>query len=133
MHNGTVVTLVVNADGSYTFTAFAPLVSPTVGTTGEDLSGRDRVHGDGRRRRHGDGSADGEPVNDDTPVANNGDERRPVLDDDAHRHLFHRVTTCLRTARRANVEEVATEGMAQGALFSAGADGLQWDRPPTLL
>ena len=37
VNNGTVVTLVVNPDGSYTFTQSAPLVHPTSGTTEENL------------------------------------------------------------------------------------------------
>ena len=81
VHNGTVVTLVVNADGSYTFTAFAPLVSPTVGTTEENLPvviGFTVTDGDGD-------TATGQltvNVNDDTPVANTV-TAAPTLDDEA--------------------------------------------------
>ena len=69
VNNGTVVTLVVNPDGSYTFTQSAPLVHPTSGTTEENL---DVVFG----FTVTDGDTDTSTgsltvkVNDDTPVGN---------------------------------------------------------------
>jgi T1SS-143 domain-containing protein len=79
-HNGTVVTLVVNADGSYTFTQSAPLVHPTSGANEENLAvafGFTVTDGDGD-------TASGSltiNVNDDTPTVS---ENAPVqLDDDA--------------------------------------------------
>ena len=53
-HHGAVATLVINADGSYTFTQSAPLVHPTK-HVGRESYRRVCLHGDGRRRRHGDG------------------------------------------------------------------------------
>ena len=76
-----VFTLDVAPDGSYTFTLSAPLVSPTVGTTEENLPvviGFTVTDGDGD-------TATGQltiNVNDDTPVANTV-TAATVLDDDA--------------------------------------------------
>ena len=53
VHNGTVVTLVVNADGSYTFTQSAPLVNPTAWSDRGEPGGHVRLHGDRRRHRYG--------------------------------------------------------------------------------
>ena len=53
--NGTVATLVVNADGSYTFTQLCAAGAADGRHDGRKSSGRVWLHGDGRRRRHGDG------------------------------------------------------------------------------
>ena len=117
VHNGTVVTLVVNADGSYTFTAFAPLVSPTVGTTEENLPvviGFTVTDGDGD-------TATGQltvNVNDDTPVANTV-TAAPTLDDEAQTLLPG------NPGGTGDVADATVATGAAGALFSAGADGLQ--------
>ena len=110
-------TLDVAADGSYTFTVLEPLVHPTNSATEENLPvviGFTVTDGDGDR-------ATGQltvNVNDDTPVANTV-TAAPILDDEAQT-LF--LGNDVPAGGVANVK-VAT-GVA-GALFSAGADGLQ--------
>ena len=122
MHNGTVVTLVVNADGSYTFTAFAPLVSPTVGTTEENLPvviGFTVTDGDGD-------TATGQltvNVNDDTPVASTV-TAAPTLDDEAQTLFVANPGNPPGGSGDVSPDVKTTSG-GIGSLFSAGADGLK--------
>src|SRR6185437_1728361 len=112
-----VFTLDVAPDGSYTFTVFEPLVSPTVGTTEENLGvtvGFTVTDGDGDQAT---GSLTVN-VNDDTPTAATV-TAATVLDDDAQ---------TLFPGNAGGTGDVANATVATGvagSLFSAGADGLQ--------
>ncbi|WP_162944043.1 MULTISPECIES: VCBS domain-containing protein [unclassified Rhizobium] len=111
-HHETVATLIINADGSYTFSTGAPLAHPAAQAAEETLSltfNFTVTDGDGDK-------ATGSltiGVKDDVPVAHTVDNTASPLNDDAQ------IGGNL-DANDANVHSVSG---AAGALFSAGADG----------
>jgi large repetitive protein len=117
LHNGTVLTLVVNADGSYSFIQAAPLVHPTAGTAEENLDvvfNFTVTDGD-------DDIATGSltvKVNDDTPLGKT-ETATTGLDDDAQ---------TLFAGNLGGLGDVANATSASGAassLFTGGADGVK--------
>jgi len=118
-HYTTAATLVIGANGSYTFTVFAPVVQPTAGTTEENKTIKINfvvTDGDGDTAA-GSLSVD---VNDDTPVAKVVTASR-VLDDEAQ-GLFTPTNSGGLGDVSANFNSVTG---AQGSLFTAGSDGVR--------
>ncbi|MCJ9669507.1 DUF5801 repeats-in-toxin domain-containing protein, partial [Neorhizobium sp. SHOUNA12B] len=116
----TAAVLVVNADGSYSFTAGAPIVHPTAGTTEENKTlsiGFTVTDGDGDK-------ATGTlkiNVNDDTPVSQGTVTASRVLDDEAQSEF-----TPVNNGGPGDVTpNYSTVSGGAGALFTAGADGVK--------
>ena len=116
-HYTNAATLVIGADGSYTFTVFAPVVQPTAGAAEENKTIKINftvTDGDGD-------TASGSlsvNVNDDTPVAHNITSAT-ILDDEAQ---------TVFAGNAGGAGDVANANVAQGtagALFTAGADGVK--------
>jgi T1SS-143 domain-containing protein len=111
-HHETVATLLINADGSYTFSTGAPLAHPTAQAEEETLSltfNFTVTDGDGDKAT---GSLT-VGVKDDVPIAHTVDNTASPLNDDAQ-------TGGNLDGNDANAHSVSG---AAGALFSAGADG----------
>ncbi|WP_105439700.1 DUF5801 repeats-in-toxin domain-containing protein [Neorhizobium sp. T25_13] len=115
----TAAVLVVNADGSYSFTAEAPVVHSTAGTAEENTTlsiGVTVTDGDGD-------TATGTlniNVNDDTPVSKGVVAASAVLDDEAQGN-GNSGTSWLGDVN----PNVASVSGPAGALFTAGADGVK--------
>ncbi|MFC6655130.1 DUF5801 repeats-in-toxin domain-containing protein [Roseibium salinum] len=113
----TVAVLTVNVDGSYDYTQSAPVVSSASGTPGteetDDFVFTVTV-------TDGDDDSDSSDltiqINDDTPVASDV-TATPVLDDDAQ--------SGGNLGGTGDVDNNTTASGAAGALFTAGADGVQ--------
>ena len=114
--NNPAATLVINVDGSYTFTLNAPLRHINIGAN-EDNRAIDLLI----RVTDGDGdTVEGSlriNVNDDTPVANTV---TAILDDEAQSAF-----TPVNAGGTGDVPDAKTVSGGAGALFSAGADGVE--------
>ncbi|SCB31799.1 T1SS-143 repeat domain-containing protein [Rhizobium multihospitium] len=111
-HHETVATLIINADGSYTFSTGAPLAHPTAQADEETLSltfNFTVTDGDGDKAT---GSLT-VGVKDDVPIAHTVDNTASSVNDDAQ-------TGGNLDGNGADTNSVSG---AAGALFSAGADG----------
>ncbi|GES53172.1 hypothetical protein Rhsp01_57630 [Rhizobium sp. NBRC 114257] len=111
-HHETVATLIINADGSYTFSTGAPLAHPTAQADEETLSltfNFTVTDGDGDKAT---GSLT-VGVKDDVPIAHTVDNTASPVNDDAQ-------TGGNLDGNGADTNSVSG---AAGALFSAGADG----------
>ncbi|TWB11628.1 T1SS-143 domain-containing protein [Rhizobium sp. ERR 1071] len=111
-HHETVATLIINADGSYTFSTGAPLAHPTAQADEETLSltfNFTVTDGDGDKAT---GSLT-VGVKDDVPIAHTVDNTASSVNDDAQTG---------GNLDRNGADTNSVSGAA-GALFSAGADG----------
>ncbi|REG07399.1 T1SS-143 domain-containing protein [Rhodopseudomonas thermotolerans] len=115
-----VATLTINADGSYSFTTFAPVVHPTAGTTEENLGlsfAYTVTDGDGDTAT-GSLTVD---VNDDTPVSTGDVAPSTILDDEAQLE-FTPANDGIGLVGDVSPNVKVVTGVA-GSLFVPGADG----------